>query len=102
MEDLYILLSRLEIPVAYSHFLTMTTPPFITYKRISSDNFEADNKTYYKQAKYHIELYTKERNTNLENELETLLDNNDIAYEIVSETYIDSEKIYQVVYEITI
>ena len=96
------ILKLLKIPIAYHHFVKPTSPPFITYFRISSNNFTADDKVYKKVNTYRIELYTKQKDIVTENLLENIFDENEIIYEIVSESYIDSEKIYQVIYEIQI
>ncbi len=102
MEQLYQLLSSLNIPVAYSHFITPTSPPFITYYRTSTNNFEADNQTFEKIEIIRIELYTLSKDIELEEQLEEVLNNNEIAYQVISENYIESEKVYQVIYEINI
>ena len=102
MNELYELLKQLNIPVAYHHFVQATTPPFITYYRSETNNFYAENKVYEKIDTYKIELYSLQKDINLELQLEQLLDNNEIPYEIDTENYIESEKVYQVIYEINI
>ena len=61
MIELYDLLKKLKMPVAYHHFIKATSPPFITYYRISSNNFVADDTVYTKINNYRVELYTKEK-----------------------------------------
>ena len=102
MQELKTLLDQLNIPVAYSHFNTATEPPFIAYYRQSTSNFGADNKVYYKINNYIVELYTPYKDVDLENELENLFDGNNIFYNVTSEDYIDTEQMYQVIYEITL
>ena len=102
MSELYEILKELNIPVAYHHFIKATTPPYITYYRSSSNNFYADNKVYEKNNTYRIELYTTQKSVELETQLEEGLDSTDTPYEIVSESYIESEKVYQVIYEVNI
>ena len=102
MSELYELLKELKMPVAYHHFIKAKSPPFIVYYRVNSKNFVADDTIYTKTNIYRIELYTKQKDVNKEIEIENLLDRSGIIYEVISENYIESEKIYQVIYEINI
>lgn len=102
MSELYELLKELKMPVAYHHFIKAKSPPFIVYYRVNSKNFVADDSVYTKTNIYRIELYTKQKDVNKEIEIENLLDRSGIIYEVISESYIESEKIYQVIYEINI
>lgn len=94
------------LPVAYSHFTATATnplpkPPYITYLVSYSSNFIADNKVYKKIDNVQVELYTNKKDLVSENKLETQLDNSDIPYQSI-ETYIESEKLFQKIYEIKI
>lgn len=102
MSELYELLKELKIPIAYHHFGKSTSPPFITYYRANSQNFVADDSVYKKIDVFRIELYTKQKDIAKEIELENLLDRSGNIYEVISENYIESEKIYQVIYELDI
>ena len=102
MNDLLELLKQLNIAVAYHHFVNPNSPPFITYLGTGTDNFYADNKVYLKINIIKIELYTLQKDIKLESQLESILDSNEIPYEIIAEGYIESEKVYQVIYEINI
>lgn len=102
MSELYELLKELKMPIAYHHFIKAKSPPFIVYYRVNSKNFVADDTVYTKTNIYRIELYTKQKDVNKEIEIENLLDRSGIIYEVISESYIESEKIYQVIYEINI
>lgn len=95
------LLDTLNIPVAYHHFNSPTAPPFIAYYRESTSNTFADNKVQQKFENITIELYTEKKDIELENKLETLLNDNELPYEI-GEFFIDTENLYQVSYGITI
>lgn len=102
MNEIYELLKEMNMPISYHHFTKATPPPFLIYYRISSNNFIADNIVYEKTNIIRIELYTKIKDINIENALETILTNHEIPYEVVAENYIESENIYQVIYEIEI
>lgn len=94
------LLDTLNVPVAYHHFNEKTSLPYIVFYENGSDNFFADNKVYQKCMSIDVELYTNIKDTTLESRLETLLDNNEIPYEKITETYINDEKMYEIVYQI--
>lgn len=98
-EKLYNTLLQLGIPVTYSHFKKPAPLPYIIYLGNGSRHFGADNKVYYGIEQVAIELYTENKDTQLECTLQKLLDNNEWFYEKY-ETYIDTEKMYQVRYEL--
>lgn len=97
--DLYTLLASTGLPVTYNHWKEAHEPPYIVYLATGSDNEGADNKVCNKAINYDIELYTDKKDTETEATLEILLDENKIFWDKV-ETYIDGEKLYQVVYSI--
>jgi hypothetical protein len=104
LTELKTVLDSTGFPVAYSHFVeTENEPlpetPFITYLVAFSSHLMADNKTYKKVETVQIELYTDKKNEQAEEVLETVLNNNDLPYS-TTETFIDSEQIYQKIYEV--
>ena len=99
--ELYNLLKSTGLPVAYNNFKTAPSLPYIVYLFTYSDNFGADNKVYSKISNYLIELYSEKKDLGSEQLLENIFDENDIYYD-KSETYIESEEMYQVIYEIQI
>ena len=101
LKELVKILEKLKIPIAYNHFTTVQKPPYLVYKVTSSNNFIADNKVYKKIRKVDIELYTESKNEELEQKLETVLCENEMVFDCF-ETYIQSEDVYQVIYEISI
>lgn len=99
LENLYSILKATGYPVAYSHFEEKTPLPFITYVVDSSNNFFADDKVYKKIESIRIELYTAKKDLEAERKIEELLNENEIPYEC-SETWINSEKVSQKIYEV--
>ena len=99
MEELLQILSETQIPFAYHHFAEgeSPVPPFICYLLPGSNNFSADGKVYYKINEVHIELYTDLKDLAVEQQLEDVLDEHGIFYN-KSETWIESEKLYEVLY----
>lgn len=100
MEELIAIMAQSGLPFAYDHFAEGESPdpPFICYLLPGSDNFSADGKVYYKINEVHLELYTDTKDLSVEQKLEDLLDEHGIFYE-KSETWIDSEKLYEILYQ---
>ena len=96
---LFTLLKTLNLPVAYHHFTSPPSPPYVVYLFAYNTNFGADNKVYDAKKNYQVELYSKAKDLASEKLIEDLLDANDIYWE-KTETYIESEGLYQVLYEI--
>lgn len=99
LPELVQILKETGYPVAYSHFPSSPSIPFITYVEIDSTNFHADNRTYKRVKNINIELYTNKKDLQAESTLESLLDTNDLPYETL-ETYVESEQLFQKIYEI--
>jgi len=99
--ELYNLLKSTGLPVAYHHFDEPPSLPYIIYLFTYSSNFAADSKIYKRFDNYQVELYSEKKDLESEQLLENVFDENDIYYD-KSETYIESEEMYQVIYEIQI
>lgn len=102
MEELLAIIKETGIPFAYDHFAEgeSPAPPFICYLLPGSDNFAADGSVYYKINEVRIELYTDSKDLTVEQKLEDILDAHEVFYN-KSETWIDSEKLYEVLYQFT-
>lgn len=102
MEELLTIIKETGIPFAYDHFAEgeSPVPPFICYLLPGSDNFSADGRVYFKINEVRIELYTDSKDLSVEQKLEDVLDAHEIFYN-KSETWIDSEKLYEVLYQFT-
>ena len=99
IENIVEMLQEMNIPFAYDHFAEGESPepPFICYLIPGSDNFAADGKVYFKMNEIRIELYTDFKDLDLESRVEGVLDGHEIFYN-KSETWIQSEKLYEVMY----
>ncbi len=93
------LLTETGLPVARNAFLKAQAPPYIVYVFSHSDNFAADSKVYLKRDNYQIELYTEKKDIALEEKLEGIFDECGLVYD-KTETYLESEKLIEVIYEI--
>ena len=99
MDKLLDILKSIGFPYAYDHFAEgeAPDPPFVCYLLPGSDNFSADGKVNYRISEARVELYTDQKDFAAERKLEDALDACGIFYE-KSETWIDSEKLYEVLY----
>lgn len=99
IENIVEMLQEMNIPFAYDHFAEGESPepPFICYLIPGSDNFAADGKVYFKMNEVRIEMYTDFKDLDLESRVEGVLDGHEIFYN-KSETWIQSEKLYEVMY----
>ncbi len=94
------LLASVGLPVVYHHWEENSAPPlpYLVYLFPSRNDFFADNCNYQAIAVLDIELYSDQKNFTLEKKLEDVLIENKITFR-KTETYIASEKMYEVLYE---
>ena len=103
MDKLLKILSEMGIPFAYDHFAEgeAPDPPFICFLFPGSENFAADNVVYMEFSSLSIELYTDEKDPELEDRVEAVLDGHELFWN-KSEVWIESEKLYEVLYQMTV
>ena len=102
LQELGDLLEKTNLPVAYNHFKTAQNLPFIAYIDTGTDNFIADNKVYHRVIRVNVELYTHVKDSKTEQLLEDLLNNNEVPYNYTGTYFIESEDMYQTIYQITL
>lgn len=102
MDKLLKIIGRMGLPFAYSHFAQGESPkpPFLIYLFPRGIHFSADGKVYHKDLAVDLELYTDKKDLDLELRIENVLDEEGIFYE-KSEVWIESERLYEVLYEFT-
>ena len=103
MEKLVAMISEMGIPFAYDHFAEGESPkpPFLCYLLPGSDNFAADGMVYHRISQVHIELYTDCKDPAVEEKVTAVLDRHGIFYD-QTETWIESEKLYEVLFSFEI
>lgn len=91
------------LPSAYDHFAEGESPepPFLVYMYPKADNFSADGIAYFKINILNLELYTDVKDVELEERVEAVLDSHGIFY-AKSEVWIESEHLYEVLYEMEV
>lgn len=99
MDELLSILADIGLPFAYDHFAEGESPepPFLCYLLPNADNFSADGRVYFKVNEVHLELYTDTKDLSVERKLEAVLDKHGVYYSR-SEIWIESEKLYEVLY----
>ncbi len=102
-EEVLAMVAELELPYAYHHFAEgeAPEPPFVVFLYPSADNFAADGVVYFSSNVLHIEVYTDKKNPTLEEQVEAVLTKHGIFYS-KSEVWIESERLYEVLYEMEV
>lgn len=98
-QEVAALLASIGLPTAYDHFEVgnAADPPFICFYFEGSDDIAADNTNFQRIRPLTVELYTDNKDFALEERVEAALNGAGLVYSR-SETYIDSERMYEVVY----
>lgn len=100
------ILGEMGILFRYHHFTQKEMQdiplPIVVWLTPGTDNFFADGKTYKKITKLDIELYTDDKDWELEKKLEEILDKHDIAWEQTASGWLESEKMWESLYEMEV
>lgn len=89
------------LPVTYRAFPEGEAPqlPYICYNTPGSNNFAADGKVYFAKNAVQVELYTKYKDTETEKRVEEAISS--VFWE-KTESYIEKQHCYQIVYELEV
>lgn len=95
------ILKTTGLPVAYRAFSEEEAPklPYICYLNLEDNNFAADGKVFFSAKEIRVELYTKNKDVETEEKVEQALSS---FFFTKTENYIDSEKCYQILYELEV
>lgn len=98
-QEVAALLASIGLPTAYDHFEVgnAADPPFICFYFEGSDDLAADNTNFQRIRPLTVELYTDNKDFALEERVEAALNGAGLVYSR-SEAYIDSERMYEVVF----
>ena len=97
------LLEQTGLPCAYSHFResgSPQSPPYIVYIGSGQNTFSADNTYFFTRNRYQIEYYFTEKNEATEETIESLLLANGYQYTKSEDTYIESEGVFVIYYQV--
>lgn len=101
LADLKRILDETGYPVTYSHFDTPPSTPYICYLCAQSSNFFADGEVYQEIENVSIELYTSKKDLAAEGKVKDTLKKYGLPYE-TSEVFIESENLFQKIYEVSL
>lgn len=82
---------------AYGVFKSPTEPPFLIARSRRTNNFMADNKVYEKDIPIQLDYIYENKDLTEQNKIEDII-LSDIAWDKTDETYLSSEKVWQVSY----
>lgn len=100
-EQLNTQLKTAGLPVVYHSWPPgeAPAPPYLVFLMTRSNNFKADGRVYLPITRYQVELYTLAKDPEAEQAVEAALAN--IPWK-KSETYLESEDLYEILYEIEV
>lgn len=96
--DIKKMLDKTGLPVAYHHFNSAMSAPFLVYYVSETEYFYADDAQHMQKDTLRIELYTDIKDVATEKNLESILSAAGICFS-KSEIWIDEEKLYEIIYE---
>ena len=102
-EEINEMMVETNLPFAYHHFAEGESPdpPFLLFLSPRENTFGADNLMYHSFKQLDIELYTDRKSPETEQIIEDVLTEHHIFYE-KSEIWIESERLYEVLYEVEV
>lgn len=102
-KEVYHMVLSAGFPAAYHHFEEGQEPekPYLVYLYPGTNNFSADGAVYQGVNQLDLELYTDRKDLQAEKKLEAVLKEHGFFYE-KTETYLESEKMYEVLYEMEV
>ena len=97
------MVEELGIPYAYDHFAEGESPkpPFVIFYYPRTLNFAADGIAYFKKNVLNVEVYTDEKDIELEERIEAVFERHGLFF-VKTEVWIESEKLYEVLYEMEV
>ena len=97
------MVQEIGIPFTYYEFPegTAQAPPYVVWFLSNDNDFKADNTNYCDIEQLNIELYTTEKDFDLEAQVEQVLKSHDLASRKES-AFVDSEKMQQTSWEMEV
>ena len=97
------MIASIGLPYAYYEFPddTEQEPPFVVFYYPQSDDLYADNQNYVGITQLNIELYTDEKDFDLESTVESVLAGSGLTYTTM-ESRIDTERMWQILYQMEV
>lgn len=104
LTDFAKLLQSSGLPCRYRSFPRGSNPkpPYAIYYQSDEQYLNADNHSYHTVKAVTVELITKNKDEVSEEKLKSLFDENKLFFEFVDELEIETEGLYQVIYEVNL
>ena len=101
--DVMGMVEELGIPFAYDHFAQGEVPPapYVCFRFEKSANFSADDVVYAVLQELHLELYCEVKDPETEAQVEDVLLKHGLFWD-KSEKWVEREKLYEVLYRVTV
>lgn len=96
LNDILERLKCLDIPVAYNMMRKETAAPYVVFYETGGENYGGDYHNFIRKRNVKIELYCKEKMSELEQKLEQLFIDCELD---VSETWLENSDLIRVTYE---
>lgn len=102
-QDISTMVNSMGFPYNYLQFKENSAPalPYVLFYYPQRDDVIADNKNYALKTALNVELCTEEKDFEAETDVEAVLISHEIPF-TKTETYIDSEKMYLILYEMEV
>ena len=102
-QEVMSMLKETHLQYAYDHFIEgeAPEPPSLVFLYPRSNNFAADGRVYFKVNALNIELYSDNKDIELEENVEAVLDKHGLYYS-KSEIWIETENLYEVLYQMEV
>ena len=102
-EEVATMIDNMGYPYAYYQFPEGTgqVPPFICFFFTTSNDLYADETNYVRIDGLSIEFYSSEKDFDAETAIEAAINENGLTF-YKEENYIDSEKMWQIAYDIDV
>lgn len=97
--ELFNALKATGYPVAYSHFSSDPSAPYLTYVFAYDGDMTADNVNYLEIGNFQVELYTETKDLAAEKKVQEKLKELQLPYS-KTEIWLKEEKLFQIIYEI--
>lgn len=99
LSELVEILQESGLPVTHYQWPEDKVPelPYLVYTIPNSDGEYADNQTWAEIAEIDVELYSNERNFQLEDKIKDILNAHELPF-TTEFTYIESEQMYQTIF----
>lgn len=96
----YQMLTELGRPVAYGYHSEEQELPYFCIMGAGQDQFEADNTYYIRKDRWQIEYYFKQKDPELERQIEDLLLSNGYLYGKSEDVYVEGQDVFLIYYTI--